>query len=75
MSLTDKLQNAASWCKSQVLYYLVYTPEERAMLNRVSDLRKAGQIPQIKSLEKYSDEYWRIRNELGKHEDSQDDKF
>ena len=57
MSLTDKIQNAAGWCKSQVLYYLVYTPRERAIVNRVSDLRKAGQIPQMKPIEKYSDEY------------------
>jgi len=66
LNLINRLTDAASWCKSQALYYLVYTPQQKALIDRVDKARKAGQLKQFNQVEQYSDGYWQIRNELGK---------
>ncbi|MEK6951689.1 MAG: hypothetical protein AABX29_01615 [Nanoarchaeota archaeon] len=77
-NLIDRLgtvtTNVVDWCKSQFMYYLVYTPEQKAMVGKVREARQAGKLEQFKPIEEYSELYWQIRNELGKAEDPQGNK-
>lgn len=72
MSLTDKISNVASWCKSKFLYYLVYTPQDRALIDRVERARKSGEFEQFKPIQKYSEKYWNMRAVWSKYEDLRD---
>jgi hypothetical protein len=74
LNLINRLTNAAGWCKSQFMYYLVYTPQEKALIDRVEQARKSGQLKQFNQVEEYSDRYWQVRNELGKASEPDENK-